>query len=372
MKVLYVTTIGITMRFFKSFIRQLLDEGHEVDIATNETESMVPDYYREWGCPIYSINTSRSPLDKGNLNAIKQIRQLVSEKKYDIVHCHTPVAAMCTRLACRKLRSNGTKVFYTAHGFHFYKGAPLKNWLLYYPVEKLCAHFTDVLITINKEDYILAQNKMRAKCVKYVPGVGVDLERFSKVSVEKAVKRRELGIPEDSVLLLSVGELNDNKNHETVIRAIADMDAYYIIAGEGELKQHLQSVIDNLGIRNNVKLLGYRDDVNELYDAADIFVFPSFREGLSVSVMEAMASGLPCIVSKIRGNTDLIEDGLGGYTCPPDNAAFWAEKLNLLIQDSLLCEKMTAFNRKKAMEFDVGVVKKALGEIYKTSFELKN
>lgn len=316
MKILYVTTIGGTMDFFVSFIKQLLKEGNTVDIATNENNSKVPECYKEWGCTVYQIDTSRSPLNMGNIKAITQIKELVAKEKYDIVHCHTPVAAMCTRLACRRARKNGTRVFYTAHGFHFYKGAPLKNWLIYYPVEKICSHFTDVLITINKEDYILAQNKMKAKCVEYVPGVGIDLETFNQVISSKKEKRKELGIPEDSLLFLSVGELNENKNHEVVIRAIADMNVYYIIAGEGDFKQHLQNVINDLEIGNTVKLLGYRHDVRELYKAADAFIFPSFREGLSVSVMEAMASGLPVICSNIRGNTDLIDNSGGALFNP--------------------------------------------------------
>lgn len=318
MKILYITTIGSTMNFFNLFIRQLLDEGHIVDIATNESSSKVPTCFEEWGCTVYQIDTSRSPLNKGNVKAIKQIKELVVGKKYDIVHCHTPIAAMCTRLACRKARKNGTKVFYTAHGFHFYKGAPLKNWLFYYPIEKVCAYFTDVLITINQEDYAFAQTKMKAKQVEYVPGVGIDLTKFGQATVDKSTKRKELEIPEGATLLLSVGELNKNKNHETVIRAIKNLDVYYMIAGKGDLKEHLQKVIEELGLTERIKLLGFRRDVLELYQAADVYVLPSVREGLNVSIMEAMASGLPVVCGRIRGNTDLIDED-GGALFEPQN-----------------------------------------------------
>ena len=156
MKILYITTIGGTMNFFQSFIQRLVQEGHTVDIACNNTTSKVAGFYYELGCNVYAIQTSRSPLNKGNIRAIRQIKTLVENNHYDIVHCHTPIAAMCTRIACRRARKQGTKVFYTAHGFHFYKGAPLKNWLVYYPVEKICSYFTDILITINREDYALS------------------------------------------------------------------------------------------------------------------------------------------------------------------------------------------------------------------------
>lgn len=360
MRILYITTIGSTMNFFKSFIRQLKNEGHTVDIATNENDREVPEYYKKWGCTVYQIDTSRSPVDLGNIKAIRQIKQLVANGKYDIVHCHTPIAAMCTRLACRKIRKTGTKVIYTAHGFHFYKGAPLKNWLMYYPVEKLCAHFTDVLITINKEDYALAQRKMKAKRIEYVPGVGIDLDKFGHVSAEKVEKRKELGIPKDATVLLSVGELNENKNHETVIRAITDLDLYYLIAGRGGLQESLQGVIDELGLNERVKLLGYRADVAELYKAADVYILPSIREGLNVSLMEAMASGLPVACGRIRGNVDLVNDEKCQFE-PVDVD----EIRNALVYALKNQEKLSKQNLEKIRTFDLTTVTGLVSEIYR-------
>lgn len=364
MKILYITTIGSTMNFFISFIRQLLDEGHNVDIATNESISKVPTCYKEWGCIVYRIETSRSPLDKGNVKAVKQIKEIVGEKKYDIVHCHTPIAAMCTRLACRKARKEGTKVFYTAHGFHFYKGAPLKNWILYYPVEKICAHFTDVLITINQEDYALAQKKMKAKRVEYVPGVGIDLTKFGQAAVDKSVKRKELGIPEDAILLLSVGELNENKNHETVIRAIKDLNVYYIIAGKGGLQVNLQNIIDELGLTERVKLLGFRQDVADLYQISDVYVLPSIREGLNVSVMEAMASGLPVVCGRIRGNTDLIDEN-GGALFEPQSIDECMKALKDVFDQEKEC--LSKYNIEKVQTMSVAQINARMKVLYHIS-----
>ena len=362
MKILYVTTVGGTMNFFRSFISELVQEGHTVDIACNDSSSKVPEFYRELGCSVYSIQTTRSPLNKGNLTAIKQLKRLVKENNYDIVHCHTPVAAMCTRIAGRKARKNGTKIFYTAHGFHFYKGAPLKNWLIYYPVERLCSYWTDILITINQEDYIFAQKKMKARHIEYVPGVGIDLEKFSKASIDKRKKRQELGIPDGVKLLLSVGELNKNKNHETVLRAIADIpNVYYIIAGRGVLQRHLQEIIDECGIEDRVKLLGFRKDIKELCEAADVFVFPSFREGLSVSVMEAMASGLPVVCSRIRGNTDLVDEN-GGMLFNPGRVDDCREAIEKLL--ALDLKSLGRYNTVKIERFSYEKINEQLNEIY--------
>ena len=364
MKILYITTIGTTMSFFTSFIKYLLDEGYTVDIAANEKISKVPACYREWGCTVYQIDTSRSPVDRGNMKAIGQIKRLAERGKYDIVHCHTPVAAICTRLACRKVRKSGTKVFYTAHGFHFYKGAPLKNWLMYYPAEKLCARFTDVLITINKEDYALAQRKMKAKRVEYVPGVGIDLNKFGQATVDKTVKRKELGIPADAILLLSAGELNANKNHETVIRAITDLDVYYMIAGEGNLREHLQGIINELGLTERVKLLGYRTDVAELYKAADICVFPSLREGLGMAAIEGMACGLPLVAADNRGTRDYCSHGVNGLVCQPSDIAAFTDAIKRLSTDSCLRLQMAEANAEVVKRFDVVQVNKQMDRMY--------
>ena len=220
MNILYVTTISLTMNsFFKPHIEMLVHEGHRVDIACNDKEIGLDPLYGELCCNFYRISFSRSPSSLDNIKAYAQLKKVIENGNYDIVHCHTPNASVITRLVCRKLRKKmGLKVFYTAHGFHFYKSAPKLNWMVYYPVEKFCSRFTDKLITINKEDFELAKNKFKAKEVLYVPGVGVDLSRFENIEVNREAKRREIGVPADAFLLLSVGELNENKNHEKIIR----------------------------------------------------------------------------------------------------------------------------------------------------------
>lgn len=371
MKILYITTIGVTMNFFKSFIKELLDEGHTVDIAANISNSKIPDCYTEWGCRVYPLSCSRSPLDVSNLMAVNEIKQLVSGNKYDIVHCHTPVAAMCTRLACRKARKQGTRVFYTAHGFHFYKGAPLKNWLLFYPVEKMCAHLTDVLITINKEDYERAKKKLKAKKIAYVPGVGIDLDKFARNSVETSSIREELNIPKDATLLLSVGELNENKNHQVVINAMAKLNnpnIYYMIAGRGNHEERLKKLAETLGLKNRVFLLGYRNDVNKLYAETDIFVFPSFREGLSVSVMEAMASGLPVTCSHIRGNIDLIDEN-GGVLFDPFNVSDCEAAIKKMMSADL--QQMGAYNLEKINQFSLNSINIQMSDIIRGTITSK-
>ena len=368
-KILFISNISNRI---SSFVTASIAAAHNLNLDFYQTANWqnVPREQifaneQAYDIKIKSVPISRNPFSPANLAAYKALVALIKREKIDCIHCNTPVGGMLGRLAGKKCGVK--KVIYQAHGFHFYKGAPLKNWLLYYPVERWLARYTDALITINQEDYALAKRKMKLRNggrVYYVPGVGVDPQKFGGAATDRAAKRRELGIPEDAVLLLSVGELNDNKNHETVIRAIADMNVYYIIAGRGKLREHLENVIDAQNLRGRVKLLGFRSDVKELYEAADIFVFPSFREGLSISMMEAMASGLPCVASRIRGNSDLLENREGGFLCDPSNASEFAEKLKLLAADAALREKMGSVNRMSVQKFSTENVIRQMQRIY--------
>ena len=367
MKILYVTTIGTTMGFFTKLIEELVVSGNSVDIATNDSIKKVPDFYKELGCRVFSLSCSRSPFDKGNLMAIRQIRELVREEEYDVVHCHTPIAAMCTRLACKGFRKRGLKVFYTAHGFHFYKGAPKLNWILYYPVEKLCSRFTDKLITINKEDYELAKNKFKVRDVYYVPGVGIDLSRFENIQVDRAAKRREIGVPENAFLLFSAGELNENKNHQIIVRALAKLNnpnLHYAIAGVGEKKDYLIELAKELGVAEQLHLLGYRKDIPELNCSADVFCFPSIREGLGLASIEAMACGLPIITSNVHGINDYSQNGITGYKCSPTDVDGFAKAICDLTKNLALTENVRAYNKEYAKKYEVSAIVEMMRGVY--------
>lgn len=325
---MYASVASMIQQFNMENIKILLDLGYKVDVACNmeqgssisaEKIDAMKQELEQLGVECIHVPVPRSIVAFSKIiKSLRVTRKIMNDRRYDIVHCHSPIGGMICRLANRlSFQYKRTRLIYTAHGFHFFEGAPLKNWVMFYPVEKICARFTDVLITINQEDYSLAQKKMKTKEVVYIPGVGIDLNKFRNVTLDKEAKRCELGVPAGAVMLLSVGELNRNKNHETVIRAVAQIpNVYYIIAGKGGLQNHLQQVIEELGLSNRVKLLGFRDDVGKLMKSADVFVMPSFREGLSVALMEAMACGLPCVASKIRGNTDLIDSNGGSLFNP--------------------------------------------------------
>lgn len=292
------------------------------------------------------IPFERNPLKPGNVKAYRMLRKIVEKEQFDLIYCHTPVGAMLARLAGISARKKGTKVIYMAHGFHFYNGAPLLNWMIYYPAEKFLSRFTDGLITINQEDYRRAQKFHAGKTI-LIPGVGIDLDKFQKKEPTRQEIRNKLGIPERKIILMSVGELTKRKNHMAVIEALAclkEYDILYVVCGDGPMKARLRARAEELGIRDRVKLLGFRKDIAELHKMADIFVFPSLQEGLPVALMEAMASGLPIVASRIRGNEDLIQNNRGGYLVKAQDSEQLAEAISKMIKNPEQRDKMEKRN----------------------------
>lgn len=373
---MYATTASMIKQFNMENIRLLQELGYQVEVACNlqRGSSFGPDKVaqfreelRHMGIQEHHIPTSRSVLNVAALlGSIRATVKLMNENGYELIHCHTPIGSVVCRIAHRMSKHyKKAKMLYTAHGFHFFKGAPKKNWLLFYPAEKLCSRYTDVLITINKEDYDLADRKMKARRVEYVPGVGVDLKKLGQMEVSAQAVRRELGVPEDKTWVLCVGELIPRKDHETLIRAAAQVPELFVtIAGRGDLQPRLEALAEELGIGDRVRLLGFRSDVPQLCSACDLYAFPSLQEGLPVAVMEAMAMGKSVVCTHIRGNHDLIEDGIGGYLLPAKDADGFAKKLSLLAGDPALRQRMGEHNRQKMKQMDVCVINEQMRRIY--------
>lgn len=387
-KFLMVSTIVPTIaQFNMSNIHILSDMGYQVDVACNYNNSeiwpkgKIKNFKKEikrLGGETYQISFSRKPIKIGDhIRSLKQMIFLLKTEKYEFIHTHTPMASAIARIAAHK---TNTKVIYTVHGFHFYKGAPLRNWILFFPIEWLCSFWTDRLITLNQEDFTIAKRCMMAKRVEYVPGVGIDLQRFQRPETERVINRRILGIGQDDFLILSVGELNKNKNHETIIRAVAELDnknIHYFIDGQGKLRKYLLKVIEQLSLQDQVHMLGYRNDIEQLYRAADLYILPSMREGLNVSLMEAMASSLPVVCSGIRGNKDLVVDKKGGFLCRAKKVSDYTKAIETLLASENIAKKMGEYNRIRIEGFGFTNVKKQMESIYQMisiedNEELKN
>ena len=378
-KVLIASTVISFIEWFEQENIRLLQNklGCEVHVACNcdyvadtsveRTQEFIANA-RKSGVVFHNIPFARSPFNRSNIKAYKEIKSLIQAEKFNLIHCHTPLASILVRIAARNARKHGVKLICTSHGFHFFKGASWKNWVLYYPIEKICSAYTDVLVTINKEDYAFAQKHLNAVCTEYIPGVGVDVDHFKTLPDCRQEKRAELGIPQDAFVILGVGELNVNKNHRVVLEAMAELknpNIHFVLAGKGELQDDLPALAEKMGLDKEFHLLGFRRDVPMLYKAADMMVFPSFREGLPLSVMEGMAAGLPFVASAIRGNRDLIQDNQGGFLCSPDDAHSFAKGIQQLYDSTQMRCIFAHFNQDYIEEFSTICVMAQTEEIYR-------
>ena len=311
------TVIGFITSFEMNNIKLLQNIGYQVFCVSNMEDKTHVDKIeslKQNGVTFFNVPFSRSPLEKQNIQAYKELKEIMRTEQFDLVHCHTPVGGVLGRIAAHK--EHVSCVIYTAHGFHFFDGAPIKNWVLFYPIEKFLSRWTDVLITINKEDYKRAKEKFHAKETIYAPGVGIDLSKFQTRKESDRIIWKELGIPQGAVVLLSVGEVNKNKNHKLIIESVAklgDRSIHYVIAGSGKLTEEYKNLTEQLNIKNQVHFLGYRSDISQLDNAADIFAFPSIREGLGLAAIEALACGTPVIGMNTRGINEYVKDGITGF-----------------------------------------------------------
>ena len=342
-KVLFTATVDShILHFHIPYLKLFKENGYEVHVATNGDEEIPY-------CDVkHKISFERSPFKLNNLKAIKELKKVIDKEQFEIIHCHTPMGSVVTRIAAMKARKNGTRVIYTAHGFHFYKGAPILNWCLFYPIEKWLSAYTDTLITINREDYELAKRKFKkCKDIQYVPGVGIDENKFN-VNMdenEKKILKKSLGLKEDDFVLTCVARLDKNKNQGFLIEVERELlkkykNIHLLLVGPDELNGEYQEQAKN--IKGNVHFLGFRKDISKILEITDVSLSSSSREGLPVNILEAICIGIPVVATNCRGNRDLITNGENGYLIEINDKenfvktveSIYLNKANLMIEKS--------------------------------------
>lgn len=356
-------------QFHRPVAKMLHENGYEVCVAARNNLAEKNGLRIDFADKVFDVPFDRSPFSFKNISAYKALKKVIDDGSYNIVHCNTPVGGVLTRLASRKARKHGTKVFYTAHGFHFYKGAPMKNWLIWYPVEKLMSRFTDTLITIADEDYALAKAKFPTNAV-HIHGVGANSEKYKKLSADETrALRLELGYKEEEKLLLCTGELLPNKNQSTAIRAMKKLTERFpqvrlLLAGNGSAQPQLEEEVRSLGLETNVVFLGYRTDLERFASIADVIVSCSFREGMALNIIEGMMLGKPVVASSNRSHRELVVEGKTGFIVSPSDADGFAEKISLLLDDSALAEKLGNAGFERAQKYTDNAVRIELEKVY--------
>lgn len=365
------------MNFHQPFIKYFQEKGYKVYVATKldkerykNVNDIIPEV--EW----IDTSFSRSPFSFKVFKALNQLIKLMKCVEFDLIHVHTPVGGFLGRLAARITKSG--PVLYTAHGFHFYKGAPLSYWLTYYPAEKLAARWTDGLITMNNEDYEIAKNKLpvRGKKVYKVNGVGVDLSKFDATLPKNMEFKRELGLNDDDFIIIVVAELSKRKNQIQIVKAMKEVvetnkNIKVLLVGEGSTENMLKNEINRLNLNNNILLLGYRKDVQKIMNIADVVGLFSIHEGLPKNILEGMACGKAIICTDIRGNNDLVLDGVNGYLVECKNVDETYDKLFKLLKDYNLRQEMGNKSLELIRNYSIERVIEQMDKIYKESFNIK-
>ena len=359
------TTVSMISNFMVPHIQWLVQQGAVVDCYSNTDNFDCSNLDME-NVNVYHIPFTRSPFTMSNLKGYKQLKKYFKENKYDLVSCMQPVGGVMGRMIAKKFK---VPCLYTAHGFHFFKGCPLKNKLIYKTIEKHFAKYTDVLVTINEEDYQSAL-KFKAKKVYKINGIGVDLSTYKiNKDLDKVKFKKSLGLEKDDFIITSIGELNENKNTYRLLECIKNIDnpkVKYLICGRGPLQEKYEKYIKENNLQDRVKVLGYRKDIPDILTIADVYIMPSYREGLSKSMMEAMCCGAPIVCSKIRGNIDLVGgDGIGGYMCNPSSTEEFTEAILKVLNNTEEVKDFTKRNKEFIKNFDIKVVLKQMEEIYK-------
>ena len=367
-KILYITTLSRTINaFLVPHITSLSDKGNIVDCACNiDKDREIPKELRERNVKFYDIPFTRNPLDINNIKAFKNLLKIQNENNYDIIHVHTPIAAMYGRLL--KVKFPKLKTIYTAHGFHFHKDAPLINWIVYYPIEKIMSRFTDVIITMNEEDHMMTK-KFNVNETYKLNGVGLNLNHYNSEFFDKKQVRKKLGLSEDDFVIVMIAEVNKNKNHKQMIDAIKvlkdkGIEIKVLCLDKGSLFENIKQYIKDIGLSENIKMLGYRSNVNEIICACDIGILMSYREGLPRNIMELMACKKPVIGTNIRGIRDLIKDGVNGYLVEVGDIKSTAEKIETLYNRRELIDNMSDNAYELIKDYSVDSIVRTLETIY--------
>ena len=370
MKKLLITSTELMMiQFLVPHVKYLSENGFRVEIACSDVGGRMEDVRNALEGvveKIHILRLERSPVNPRNFLGYQDMRRLLRENHYDIIWTNEPVMGVVTRLAANKYRRKGTKVLYMCHGFHFYKGASLTNWLIFYPIERFMSRFCDVIVTINHEDEARAKT-FRCPRVEYIHGIGVNTGRLHNRNEQSDI-RAELGLDEDDFLVLSVGELNENKNQQVIIRALAqlqDPKIHYLLCGKGDQREKLEDLAKELSVADNVHFLGYRNDVVDICAQADVFAHPVRREGLGLAPLEAMYCGLPLVASDTRGLQDYTVPGKSGFLCGSEDPAEFAKAIHQLKKNPELRSNCGAFNRNMVQKFCLEQVKEEVRRLFK-------
>lgn len=345
-RVIHVTTIGITSyRALLSQCRYFSKHGLEVSFLFSPSPEA--EKLRSLGFPVKEIYIDRKINPWTDAIAIIKICNYFRKVQPDIVHTHTSKAGIVGRIAAKL--AGTPHIFHTVHGFPFHIGMPKLKHSLYLLIEKYGAGLTDIMLSQSEEDVKTAEMlgiKPRIGGLYHI-GNGVDLDEFDPgrySSRQRLLTRNSLSINETDPVITIIGRINREKGYDDLVEALyllrdLPWQALFIGPDEGYLAG-IESQVGNYGLTDRIHLLGQRNDITDLLAVTDIYVLPSYREGLPRSLIEAQSMTLPCVATNIRGCREVVEEGVTGFLVPPGDHVALSNALRRLLTDPGLRAQM--------------------------------
>lgn len=365
-QVLFIASIASHLTaFHRPYLQWFYEQGYEVHVACNGT------FDSQYVTQTWQVDFERSPLSLSHLKSYSQLKKIIDSHPYVLLSCHTPMASVLTRLCAIRARKKGTKLLYTAHGFHFFKGASFWAWLTYYPAELTLSRLSDAIICINKEDFELIKSRGDIKPNYYlIPGIGVDAVRFNPVTAEqKESLREELGIAEEDFVMIYAAEFIDRKNHRMLVEAAKHLSAKLdnftvLLAGKGVLLEDTKNLIEHYNLSSKFRFIGFVGDIQSYYQAADIALSTSRQEGLGINLVEAMMCGIPAIATYDRGHCTVIDHNINGLLCAQEDSEAMAAAMWTLYSDKVQRLVLSKAALIKAATFEIDNSLSTMSKIY--------
>ena len=358
-KLLYIaSSFGHLASFHQPYTEWLAQQGYEVHAAAGGEQRALRGVSRYIPVPF-----EKSMFSPRNFAAVLQLRSLLRRENYAMISLHTSLAAFFARLAVQLLpKRQRHVVMNTAHGYLFDDSTPWLKRTLLLSAERMTAPVTDWLLTMNRQDEQIAR---RYRLIVPTPGMGIALTRFSPPSPEeKRALRRAMELPENALVLIYAAEFSGRKNQKMLISAMPELpNAVLLLPGRGALLDDCRTLAQQKGVADRVRFPGFTSNIEQYYRAADLCVSSSRSEGLPFNVMEAMACGLPAVLSDVKGHEDLVRSGENGLLFPYDdqNAFIRAVKQ---AAEPVLQAQMSAAAVQTAVPYGIDAVFPTLTAIY--------
>lgn len=357
-------------RSMLEFLKRLDQRTYDLSVVCKEEGDLTKEL-TQLDIPFHLIPSLQREINLWkDSQALWQLYTLFKTEKFDLIHTHSSKTGLLGRVAGRM--ADVTYIFHTVHGLPFHEFSGPVRTKIYTFFERLAGKLTDQVIFVNNEErtYAVKNHILQAGQVRTIYN-GVDLKRADLFNNPKQHQkiRNQWDIPLNAFVVAFVGRLWEQKDPQTlskVIAACTDLPIYFLIVGDGPYFNHFKTTFSG---QSRVKLVGWMDDCFPMYPAIDVLLLPSLWEGLSVTLIEAMAFGKPLIASNIKGNRECVFHGHNGLLCTPQQPEEFKKAIQNLYSETSLYQTMSMHCIEMAhRHFDIEQNAQKLSALYEERF----